>query len=93
MYEEYLKDYIGTEKLDEDGDNKGDKNSINDNSKSDHYLGTFSSISDTNQSLLNRTPTPIDRNWSWSPKAPNSKVIIKNLNETKNTFQHSISKN
>lgn len=40
----------------------------------------YPSTDDSTESLLHRPQSPINRNWSWSPHAPNSHHLIENIN-------------
>jgi hypothetical protein len=40
----------------------------------------YPSTDDSVESLLHRPESPINRNWSWSPHAPNSHHIIESIN-------------
>jgi hypothetical protein len=40
----------------------------------------FASTADSPRSLLYRVNSPVERNWSWSPRAPGTHRLIQSLN-------------
>lgn len=48
----------------------------------------YPSTDDSAESLRNRPKSPINRNWSWSPKAPNSHYVVECIDFS--GFNHSI---
>lgn len=39
----------------------------------------YSSTDDSPEALLHRPKSPINRNWSWSPRAPGSHHLIESI--------------
>lgn len=39
----------------------------------------YSSTDDSPESLLHRPESPLNRNWSWSPRAPGSHHLIESI--------------
>ena len=40
----------------------------------------YPSTDDSAESLMHRPNSPVNRNWNWSPKAPNSRHVIESVN-------------
>ena len=40
----------------------------------------YPSTDDSAESLIHRPNYPLNRNWNWSPKAPNSRHVIESIN-------------
>ena len=42
----------------------------------------YPSTDDSAETLLHRPKSPVNRNWNWSPKAPNSRHVIESVNHS-----------